>query len=159
MMQDTTLEPVAVRSEEGEARWWFAALAVIKATADDTGGAMTIVEVTEPPGAEAPLHVHHREDEAFWVLEGSVTLYVGDAVVEAGPGDYAFGPRDIPHRYVVGPDGCRMLFICTPGGFEKLVREMSEPAASRTLPPPSDEEPDMERVAGVAKSNGCELLV
>lgn len=147
-----------MRCDEGEARWWFAALAVIKATAADTGGAMTIVEVTEPPRAEAPLHVHHREDEAFWILEGDVTLYVGDAVVEASAGDYAFGPRDIPHRYVVGPHGCRMLFICTPGGFEKLVREMSVPAASRTLPPPSDEMPDFERVAAIARDNGCELL-
>jgi quercetin dioxygenase-like cupin family protein len=158
MTEETTLQPAAVLIDEGEARWWFAALAVIKATAADTGGAMTIVEMTEPPGAEAPLHVHHREDEAFWILEGNVTLYVGDAVIEASAGDYAFGPRDIPHRYVVGPDGCRMLFICTPGGFENLVREMSVPAGSRTLPPPSDEAPDFERVAAIARANGCELL-
>ena len=55
------MAPVAVAREEGEARWWFQCLAVIKATAADTGGQMTIVEVTEPPGAEAPPHVHHRE--------------------------------------------------------------------------------------------------
>ena len=146
----------AVRADEGEARWWFGALAVIRATAADTGGLMTIVEVTEPPGAEAPLHVHHREDEAFWVLEGSVTIEVGDQTIEAGPGDYAMGPRDIPHRYTVGPEGCRMLFICTPGGFEGLVRDMSLAAGSRTLPPPS--EPDFERVARVARDYGCELL-
>lgn len=66
------LAPVAVPGGEGEARWWFGALAVIKATSADTGGQMTIVEVTEAPGAEAPLHVHHREDEAFWILEGDV---------------------------------------------------------------------------------------
>ena len=148
----------AVASDEGEARWWFDSLAVIKATADDTGGRMTIVEVTEPPGAEAPLHVHHREDEGFFILEGSATLYVGDEVIEAGPGDYAMGPKDIPHRYTVGPEGCRMLFICLPGGFENLVRDMSMPAESRTLPPPSDEEPDFEHVAKVAKENGAELL-
>jgi mannose-6-phosphate isomerase-like protein (cupin superfamily) len=114
-----TLEPAVVRTDEGEARWWFEALAVIQATTDDTGGQMTIVEVTEPPGHDAPLHVHHREDEAFYILEGSATIHVGDASFDVGPGDYAFGPRDIPHRYSVGPDGCRMLFICTPGGFEK----------------------------------------
>lgn len=119
---------------------------------------MTIVEVTEPPGAEAPLHVHHREDEGFWVLEGDVTLEVGDAVIRAHAGDFALGPRGIPHRYTVGDAGCRMLFICTPGGFEELVRAMSEPAASRTLPPPSDEVPDMERIAAIAQAHGCELL-
>lgn len=141
------------------ARWWFGALAVIKATAADTGGQATIVEVTEPPAAEAPLHVHHREDEGFYVLEGSVTIYVGDdTVVEAGPGDFAWGPRDIPHRYTVGPEGCRMLFICTPGGFEDLVIGMSEPAKALTLPPATDAEPDWGHVARVAEANHCELL-
>jgi quercetin dioxygenase-like cupin family protein len=156
--KSSALSPVAIASDEGEARWWFGGLAVIKATAADTGGQFTIIDVTEPPGAEAPLHVHHREDEAFWILEGDVTLEVGDATIEASAGDYAFGPRDIPHRYTVGPNGCRMLFICTPAGFEDMVREMSEPAAERTLPPPSDEEPDMERVAAVAQKYGGELL-
>ena len=114
--------------------------------------------MTEPPNAEAPLHVHHREDEGFYVLDGDVTIHVGDDVVEAGPGDFAFGPRDIPHRYTVGRDGCRMLFICTPGGFEDLVIGMSRPAESLTLPPSSTEEPDWERVGAVAAANGCELL-
>jgi quercetin dioxygenase-like cupin family protein len=152
------LKPVAVRSDEGEARWWFNGLAVIKATAADTGGQMTIVEMTEPPGTEAPLHVHHREDEAFWVLEGDVTFEVGATTIEAHAGDYAFGPRDIPHRYTVGDAGCRMLFICTPGGFEDLVVGMSEPARTRTLPPPSDKEPDMEQIATIAEAHGAELL-
>ena len=142
----------------GAARWWFGALAVIRATAADTGGRMSVVEVTEPPHAEAPLHVHRREDEAFYVLDGSVTIHVGDDVVTARPGDVAFGPRDVPHRYTVGPDGCRMLFICTPGGFEQLVVDMSEAAGALTLPPPSDREPDWEHVATVAEANGCRLL-
>jgi hypothetical protein len=54
-------DPLAVRSGDGEARWWLGALAVIKATAADTRGHLTIVEVTDPPGVEAPLHVHHKE--------------------------------------------------------------------------------------------------
>lgn len=152
------LKPLVVRDDEGEARWWFDGLAIIRATAADTGGLMTIIEMNEPPGHEAPLHVHHREDEAFYILEGSATIHVGDDSFEVGPGDYAFGPRDIPHRYSVGPDGCRMLFICTPGGFESLVRGMSVPAERRTLPPPSDAEPDWEHVAAVAKASDCELL-
>ena len=152
-------QPMATQAGQGEARWWFAGLAEIKATAEDTGGLLTIVEVTEPPGAEAPLHVHHREDEGFWILEGDVTLYVGDETIEASAGDFAWGPRDVPHRYTVGPKGCRMLFICTPAGFEGLVRDMSVPAETRTLPPASDEEPDMEMVAAVAQKYGAELLV
>jgi quercetin dioxygenase-like cupin family protein len=140
-----------------ELRWWLGALAEIKLTAADTGGRMTILEVTEPPGAEAPLHVHRREDEAFVVLEGEVTLQVGGASIVARPGHVAFGPRDVPHGYVAGPDGCRMLFVCTPGGFEGLVRDMSEPARERALPP-RDDAPDYARIAAVAESYGCELV-
>jgi quercetin dioxygenase-like cupin family protein len=157
-----TLEPVAIRNDDGEARWWFGALAVIKATAADTGGQMSIVEVTEHPGAEAPLHVHHRDDEGFWILEGEVTFEVGDRVIEASAGDYVFGPRDIPHRLTVGERGCRMLFIMVPGGFEDLVRATSEPAPSRTLPPQPEEQPsaeELERTNAIVKELGYELLV
>jgi quercetin dioxygenase-like cupin family protein len=156
--QTATLQPIAVSGEKGEARWWLSCLAVIKATAADTGGQMTIIEVTEGPGSQTPLHVHHREDEAFWILEGNVTFEVGGTTIAARAGDYVFGPRDIPHRYTVGDSGCRMLFICTPGGFEDLVRDMSVPAGSRTLPPPMEGMPDFEWVARIARAHGAELL-
>ena len=152
------LKPAFVASHEGEARWWGGGLAVIKASAADTGGQMTIVEVTEPPGAEAPLHVHHNEDEAFWVLDGDATFEIGETTIEARAGDYAFGPRHIPHRYLVGDAGCRMLFIFTPGGFETLVTAMSEPAGARTLPPPSTEAPDMADIRAIAEAHGSEIL-
>lgn len=162
MRQETSqapgLSPVAVGANEGDAHWWFGSLAVIRLTAEQTGGLLSIVEITEPPGAEAPLHVHHHEDETFWVLEGSVSFEVGDVTVEAGAGDVAFGPRDVPHRYTVGDDGCRMLFILTPGGFEGLVRDMSTPARSLTLPPPSEEPPDLSGLEEQIASYGCEIL-
>ncbi len=157
-VQSQMLQPVVVAKDEGQAWWWFSCLAVVKATAVDTDGQMSIIEVTEAPGAEAPLHVHHNEDEGFWILEGDVTFVVGDKTIEAHAGDYVFGPRKIPHRYTVGRDGCRMLFIMSPGGFENMVIEMSEPAGSRTLPPPSDVEPDWERIAAIASAYGNELL-
>lgn len=162
MTQETArtqaLTPVAVAGDEGNARWWLGSLAVIRVTTADTGGQLSIIEVTEPSNAEQPWHVHHNEDEGFWILEGSASFEVGDTVVEAHAGDYLFGPRDIPHRYTTGPDGCRMLFLMTPGGFEELVIAMSEPATSRTLPPPPEQEPDWAQVAAVAQAHGCELL-
>ena len=157
-MTRQTQAPVAVQAGQGEALWWFGSLAEIKATAADTGGQMTIIEITDPPGSEAPLHVHHNEDEAFWILDGDATFEVGDATFEAHAGDYVYGPRDIPHRYTVGDAGCRLLFVFTPGGFEGLVREMGELAGSRTVPPPSDEPPDMDRIAAIAGRYGCELI-
>jgi quercetin dioxygenase-like cupin family protein len=166
MTQETSqapaLEPVAVSSGEGDARWWFQGLAVVKATAADTGGQMTILEITEPPNSEGPLHVHHSEDEGFWILEGGATFEVGEQTIEASAGDYVFGPRDIPHRFTTGPDGCRMLFIFTPGGFEELLRATSRPAESRT-PPPADpgappSDADMQRMQAAIQAHGCELL-
>jgi quercetin dioxygenase-like cupin family protein len=160
--QEQELRPAFVRADQGEARWWFGALAEFKATAADTGGQMTIVQVTEPPGSEAPLHVHHRDDEGFWILEGEVTFEVGETTIEASAGDYVFGPREIPHRYTVGDRGCRMLFIMVPGGMEDVIRVTSEPASSRTLPPPSEEEPTPEEIEGlkaIVKEHGYELLV
>jgi len=171
MKQDTTLEnalePVVVRSDEGDARWWLGGLVVIKASAADTGGQMTIIEVTEHPGVEAPLHVHYRDDEGFWILEGNATFEVGETTIEAGAGDYVFGPRNIPHCYRVGDQGCRMLFILTPGispgGLEDLIRATSEPAPSHTLPPASEEEPTPEEIEGlkafVKESGYAELLI
>ena len=156
--QANKLKARVVTSDEGEARWWLGGLAVIKAATADTDGQMSIIEITEPSGAEAPLHVHHREDESFWILEGHVTFEVGNNIIEARAGDYIFGPREIPHRYTVGDAGCRMLFIITPGGFENMVLEMSDPAESRQLPPPSDQEPDFEQICAIAERYGIDIL-
>ena len=158
MIQETTMtDAFAVRGDEGEPRWWLGALAVIKATAADTGGQLTVVDVTDPPG-EAPLHVHHREDEAFWVLDGEVTFEVGGKTIEASAGDLVFGPRGVPHRYKVEGAGSRMLFILAPGGFENLVRATSDPARSRTLPPPDHPMPDEERMLAAHAAAGCALV-
>jgi quercetin dioxygenase-like cupin family protein len=153
--QTQALDPVAVRAGEGEARWWFQGLAVIRATAADTGGQLTIVEVTEPPGAEAPLHVHHREDEAFWMVEGQATFQVGGQVIEAGPGDFLFGPREIPHRWSTD-SGARLLYLLSPGGFEALIREVGVPAGERTVPP-ADLVPPAD-AADIVARHGNEIL-
>jgi mannose-6-phosphate isomerase-like protein (cupin superfamily) len=151
-------EALAVASGTGEARWWFGSLAEIKATSADTGGLCTIVEVTCGAGYEAPLHVHHREDEGFWVLNGHVTLQVGETTIEAGVGDYAFGPRGMPHRFSVGDQGCRLLFILTPGGLEDLIRATSVPAPTRSIPPHEGPPPDIDRIKAIVATYGCELL-
>jgi len=153
-MEVVTPQPVVSHTaEEGEAYWWLGALATIKVATP----AVTLVEVQDPPVAEAPLHVHHNEDEGFWVLEGEVTFEAGGEVVEAGPGDFVFGSRDLPHRYKVGSSGARILFILTPGGFESFIRATGEPAKTRELPPP-DVEPNMDAVMANLDRHGAEIL-
>ena len=119
----------------GRQRWFFGMLAEVKASSADTGGRYTLVEMLAPAGLQTPLHVHHVEDEGFHVLEGSITIEVGDATVEVGPGQHAFGPAGVPHRFTVGPDGARMLWVLAPGGFEDLIHEASVPAEAPTVPP------------------------
>lgn len=147
---------------EGEARWWLGVtLATIKATGKETEGRYTLVEVVEPEGAEAPLHVHHREDEAFWVLEGELTFEVGGETIKASSGSFLFGSRDVPHRYTVDSGPARMLFVLSPPGFEEFIYATSEPAKENVLPPTPEEPPDpaeMEQIGALARQYGCEIL-
>ena len=161
-MSKTAIEvarAATTRSDEGEARWWWGNLAVLKLTGEQTRGGLTVVEVTMGPERMAPLHVHHREEETFLVLGGSITFHIGDETIEAGPGDIVVGPRDVPHRFAAGPDGVRLLFLLTPAGLEGLIVEQSVPATTRTLPPPGGPPPDLDRAREIAVRYGCELLV
>ena len=148
---------------EGEARWWLGvSLATIKATGKETGGRYALVEVLEPEGEEAPLHVHHNEDEGFWVLEGELTFEVGQERIKASPGSFVFGPKGVPHRYTVESGPARLLFILSPAGFEEFIYATSEPAKELTLPPPPEGPPDeaeMEQLRTLARQYGGELLV
>jgi mannose-6-phosphate isomerase-like protein (cupin superfamily) len=140
----------------GRQYWFFGMLAEVKASAAETGGMYSLLEITAPPGLQTPLHVHYREDEGFYVIDGSVTIQVGEETVELGAGQHAFGPRDIPHRFTVGPEGAHMIWVLTPGGFDEFVADVSEPADTPTIPPPSVLPP--ENAAEIVLRHGMELL-
>jgi quercetin dioxygenase-like cupin family protein len=160
-MSNTTIEThvPAVGVDEGEARWWWGNLAVLKVTGEHTHGGMTVVEVTMEPGRMAPPHVHHREEETFLVTRGHLTFQIGDRTIEAGPGDLVLGPRDVPHRFTAGPEGATVLFLLTPAGLEGLILEQSVPAKRREPPATGDvPPPNLEQMREVALRYGCELL-
>lgn len=116
--------------------WFIDSLARIHLDGGQTGGAYCLVETWGAPGDMPPLHVHRREDEAFYVLEGRLRLFVGDEVVDVGPGECALAPRDVPHVYrVESEEPARWLVLCTPAGFDDFVREVGEPAERDVLPP------------------------
>jgi mannose-6-phosphate isomerase-like protein (cupin superfamily) len=98
---------------------------VIKASADRTGGAFAMFEENEP--VDTPLHVHEREDELFYVLEGEHLIQVGEREHRVGPGGLVFAPRGVPHsqRRVVPRTG-RLLVITSPAGLEGFFRELAE---------------------------------
>ena len=168
MNDDSPARAFGLKEGEGEARWWAGGLVTTKVTGEETGGLYSIVEVLEPHGAAAPLHVHHNEDEAFYILEGEMTFYVGEETYKAGPGSFVFGPKDVPHTYIVDSGPAKLLFVLSPAGFEGLIEAISEPAQARTLPPqpkiPPDEaapeEAEMEDFdfAVLEARYGCEIL-
>ena len=146
---------------EGEAWWWIGMLATIKATAGQTGGQYTLVEILAPEGFASPLHVHHFEDEGFYILEGEMTFYVGDHIIKAQPGSFLFGPKEVPHAFTVDSGPARLLFVLSPAGFEDLIREMGEPARELAIPPQPEAPPDeaeMNRMAAIAARHGNEIL-
>jgi mannose-6-phosphate isomerase-like protein (cupin superfamily) len=99
---------------------------LVRTSADDSGGAITVLE-EGPPMLDTPLHVHSREDELFYVMEGEHVVTRGDEELRLGPGEAIFLPREVPHaqRRVVPGEG-RQLVICTPGGFERFFRDLAQ---------------------------------
>ena len=154
-----TLRPIALQPDEGEALWFMGMLATIKASTEGTGGRVAVIEHTSPQNSGSPLHVHHREDEWFYVLEGELTVWVDGQVIRAPAGSFVFGPKDMPHTFMVSaPEGARFLLVTEPAGFESFMRSSAEPARALTLPPPPSAPPDVERLGALAAEYGIDIL-
>jgi quercetin dioxygenase-like cupin family protein len=137
--------------------WWQGSLMTIKARAEDTGGALGLVEATfHHQGFGPPLHVHSREDEAFYVLEGQIRFRQAEDEFVAGPGAWVWGPRGVPHAFKVESQGARALVMVTPGGFERMFEEGGVPATESAGPP--DEQYDPEAAIAISKRFGFEVV-
>src|SRR5437588_9712356 len=104
-----SLTPIAVGNEEGEAFWFFGALATIKASSETTGGRVAVIEHLAPQGVASPMHMHHNEDEWFYITGGAITFWVGGKIFQASAGSFVYGPREIPHTFVVTSPQARFL--------------------------------------------------
>jgi mannose-6-phosphate isomerase-like protein (cupin superfamily) len=104
---------------------------------DETGGGFSLVEHPMSPRAlAAPLHRHLREDEYSYVLEGRMGALLGDEVLEAGPGDLVFKPRNQWHTFWnAGDEPCRILEIIAPAGFERYFAELVDMGGALQAPP------------------------
>jgi uncharacterized RmlC-like cupin family protein len=106
-----------------------------------------------------PVHRHSREDEAFYVLDGEVSVYVGDDVVRAGVGDFLWAPRDVPHAFCVESPRARLLVVSTPGGFDRFFLDTGEPAAALTVPPPGAvAPPDPDALVAALAAYGVDVV-
>lgn len=129
---------VVVRSNEGQTlRWGPSGRVRVLAGARTTDGAFSVVESIEPPGSGAPLHVHHGEAEAFYIVEGTVELTCGDERVTAQAGDFVHTPRDVPHKYrAIGDRPARLLLLFSRPGFERFFEEGGTPVEQLPAAPP-----------------------
>ena len=151
------IQPYMLARKEGSAIWFLGNLTFVKATSEKTRGAYRLIEQVIPVGFASPYHVHRAEDEAFYILEGEVSFVCDRQWLKAGPGAYVFGPRDIPHGFrVEGTAPARILVLTTPGGFERFVVELGEPAKEVGLPPPLP--PDMQKLMRLAAKYKIEIL-
>jgi quercetin dioxygenase-like cupin family protein len=142
---------------DGETVWFLASRMTVKASAATTGGLYGLIEVELPPGFSPPTHIHHREDEAFYVLDGRLTFRCGDQSFAATAGSYVFLPRHVPHSFVVEGDlPARMLNITTPGGGEGFFVDAGRPAEGPGLPPKGS--PDVEALRAVSADYGSEIV-
>jgi quercetin dioxygenase-like cupin family protein len=115
------------------------AVATLKAVGADTGGRFSIVESAPRPGAPGlAMHRHRRSDEALYVLEGAVTVCVGDRMESAPAGSFAFIPRGVAHMFWnPGPRAARVLVIFAPAGVERFLEETADAfAAAQGQPDP-----------------------
>jgi quercetin dioxygenase-like cupin family protein len=150
--------PSGLSQEEGDAYWFLNNLATIKATSASTGGSFALIHQLAPPGAATPYHLHHEEDEAFYVLDGEVCFICNGEKSVLTAGGYIFLPRGIPHgiRHE-GTTPTNMLILAMPGkGFVGMMSEMGEPAPQRVLPPPT--EPDMEKLIRLCAKYRIDIL-
>jgi quercetin dioxygenase-like cupin family protein len=154
----TAVAPIAHAPNEGEAFWFFGTLVTLKSSATTTDGRVAVTENLAPRGAGSPLHVHHNEDEWFYVIEGELTFWVGGQVITASAGSFVYGPRDIPHTFTVSSDQARFLLVVEPAGFDGFVRAIGQPAERLEIPPAPTEAPDMARIAEAAAQYGLEIL-
>lgn len=145
-------DAIARKDDEGRALWMLGGLYEILLSAEETGGKATVMRMTAPAGTGAPPHTHPGE-ETLYVLDGEVDIHIGDDVVAAAPGAIFHFPAGTK-EWFEATSQATVLVTYTPGGIDRFFAEVGEPAASRTLPPSSDEPPDFERIIRVAAEYG-----
>ena len=122
--------PFAVPHDEGERLVFGETTIVVRAAADTTGGSFTLLE-EPPPLLDTSTHVHSREDEMYYVIEGEHVFVCGGREFQLGPGGLVFLPRGVPHAHRrLVPGVGRLLCMVTPAGFEGFFRILAEATRS-----------------------------
>lgn len=141
-------------------RWYMGIVLTNLVEKKDNSGAFSLLEATLVPGTEPPPHVHSREDELFYVLEGEFDVYVREEAFNVSTGECVFLPKFAPHALVIRSPRLRVLILYTPGGLEETFGKMSAPA--QTLEPPAEaltySQSDLEQTTRRFGEHGVQIL-
>jgi quercetin dioxygenase-like cupin family protein len=140
MTTELATDPYRLAFGEGIADiWWRSGRLTVK-TGAAVGNSFLVMEVDDPRGTATPMHVHHDQDEAFYILDGEVVVFVDDRRLELTAGAFALVPRGTVHAYLVRSEHARMLVTQSPAGLEEAFVAAGtpvtspEPPAEQTLP-------------------------
>lgn len=128
--------------DEGEHFHFLNNLFTTKVDGDRSNGVLTAMEFVGPRGFSPPLHVHEREDELFYVVEGEVRFVAGDTDLVAQPGTIAFLPKQLPHQFQILSETARVFQVTTPAQFEEFVARLGTPSRHATVPEPTAIDPE-----------------
>ena len=141
-------------------KWYMGMLLTNLTETADNNGAFSLFEATLVPGTEPPPHVHSREYELFYVLEGEFDVYVGEEVFNGKTGECIFLPRFKPHAFIIRSPRLRLLILFAPGGVEEAFRSMS--SSAQNLEPPTGaltySKSDLEQTAQRFSASGVRML-
>ena len=128
-------------------------------TGAQTNGGYFIMEAIIPPGGGPPLHIHHREEESFYVLEGVLDITLGEKKVKATTGDFVQIPRGTIHAFLnAGSTIARMLLFFSPAGMDKYFEEVLEPVQDRSAAIPKVTDVLIARMVGAGPKHGIEFV-
>jgi len=139
--------------------WYSGALLTFLATGEETHGQFALCELVGRKGNVPPPHIHHQEDEIYYILEGEIVFSVGEHTIKGTPGTMVFLPRDVPHSWTTESEQIRFLFLLTPTGGEGWFKEFSVPAPAMTLPPADEGYGEVQRMLEAAPRYGLEFVL
>lgn len=151
--------PLHVPADSGPSFWGPGDRYTFLVTGAQSDGAYFIMEALVPPEGGPPPHIHHREQESFYVLEGAIDIQMGGKIVQATSGDFVHIPCGTVHSFRnTGSDTARMLLIFSPGGIERFFEETLEPVQDRSADPPDNMDVVVARYVDAAPRHGLEFV-
>src|ERR1700746_4178920 len=150
---------VSCAAGSGPATWAMGMLFERLAGPEETAGLLGASIVTQPPGRASPLHVHTREAEAWFLLQGAMTYRAGEQLIRMTAGDFIYLPREVPHAFrTTGAIPVRFLALTLPGGLLGIYDEAGVPAAERRLPDAGVSDADIARWLELAPRYGLRVI-